>query len=776
MPSQTYPFVDNDYDRQDNPPEVAIGTDSTRFPLLLPKDNVMPGGHTKSAMKLAERLAEANNRGRPDDRQITEADIPDGLLYAFEAADAAPQHNVSNLSAGTIKVLSTDVGELLYADVLLSPFALCHDPMNGRTIFMSRINRHGLLEPTGEDESVHLPLIPVESARSLQDMVAQGYDELGYSGATVKAGKDLYDLVSIGLQGIHEPTLVMPVRYYTPDGNAMWTLVIYDGNRRVAASRRVLREATNLAFSDLHAWDDHLINPDGSAVLRDIDAPAVNALRKKAQLRDFAGGRWAPVSGREDDVDHWIETVAANSIAVRSVVRCRTIPVRLILGVNAATVSPQLEGERSPSMTLVHRVVRRLHIEEAAQKQWSEPVQHLQVSLEALRNSLAKLSTGADFMPMTETELRAVLENRTIDWAGAAESEPMHPLRLAGKVIAEIICDDHDGVSAVTNALRAFGMAGKGKGKREHLSEAAVAIVMLLLGFDQLESSSYNRVATVIDRTFRSRVFYDTDKHPDATKWWELLDRPVSDLVELALVEAKDSGADGDSGAAGDDGVGSYGPATRVLLALAIIAQTASPAVRGSTQRVTGSPFQLTLNGLNGTRGVTKTTPDLVMQRLAQRHPGGIRQLGEIVEASLARRLPKNVIDPEFVSPAYNGGPEDPTTKGLLTEYFLRGESMGWTSEGGPSPVPTPPTNLDQYQRTVDAVVAGITSAWTEAQALVTDDKETSDDGDGDSEPSLAEYFTQIGIPDDPTRDLRKMLFELVDIVVRGQEGARRNQ
>lgn len=774
MPNQTYPFVDNDYDKQDNPPEVAVAADSTRFQMLLPKDNVTPGTHTKSAMKLAERLVEANNRGRLADEQITEADVPGGLLYAFEAADAAPQHNVSSLSAGTIKVLSTDVGELLYADVLLSPFALCHDPMNGRTIFMSRINRHGLLDPSGEDGKVHLPLLPVESAKNLQDMVAQGYDELGFSGSTVKAGKDYYDLVSIGLQGIHEPILAMPVRFYTPDANGMWALVIYDGNRRVAAARRVLKEATNLAFSDLHAWDDHLINPDGSAVLRDLDAVAVNSLRKKAQLRDFAGGRWAPASGRQDDIEHWLETVAATSIAVRSVVRCRTVPVRLVLGVNAATVSSQLDGELSPSMTLVHRIVRRLHIEEAAQKQWSEPVQHLQLALEALRNSLAKLGMGADFMPMTKSELRAVLENRTIDWAGATESDPMHPLRLAAKVVAQIICDDHDGVRAVTDALRAFGMAGRGKGKREHLSEAAVAVGMLLLGFDQLESSSYNRVATVIDRTFRSRVFYDSDKHPGATKWWELLNNSVSGLVELALAEAKDARAGGDSGAAGGDGIGNYGPATRALLAMAIIAQAASPAVRGSTQRVTGSPFQLTLNGLNGTRGVTKTNPDLVMQRLAQRHPGGIRQLGEIVGAATAGRLPKNVIDSEFVSPAYNDGPEDPTTKGLLTEFFLRGEPLGWKSDGRPVSVSTRLTNLDQYQRTVEAVVAGVTSAWTESQALIADDKETGDGDDG--EPSLADYFTQIGIPDDPTRDLRKMLFELVDIVVRGQEGARRNQ
>jgi len=113
------------------------------LPAVVAKDNVTPGAHTKSAIKLAERFVEANNRGRPAHEHITEADVPEGLLSAFEAADAAPQQNVSNLSAGTIKVLSTDIGELLYADVMLSPFSLCHDPMNGRTIFMSRINRHG---------------------------------------------------------------------------------------------------------------------------------------------------------------------------------------------------------------------------------------------------------------------------------------------------------------------------------------------------------------------------------------------------------------------------------------------------------------------------------------------------------------------------------------------------------------------------------------------------------------------------------------------------------
>jgi len=770
MANQTYPFVDSDYDRSDNPPEVAIA-DSTRFQLLLPKDNVSPGAHTKSAQKLAERLVEVSNVGRPADQHITEAEVPDGLLYAFEAADAAAQHNVSNLSAGTIKTLSTDVGELQYVDVLLSPFALCHDPMNGRTIFTSRINRHGTLEPSGEDPTVHLPILKVGSAKSLQDMVSQGYDELGYSGPTVKAGKDYNDLVSIGLQGIHEPILAMPVRYYTPSGESMWTLVIYDGNRRVAAARRVLREATNLAYADLNAWDDHLINADGSATLRDMDAIAVNALRKKALLRDFAGGRWAPVSGREDDRQYWLDNVAANSIAVRSVVRCRTIPVRLVLGVNAPTLSTQLGAEPSPSMTLVHRIVRRLHIEEAAQKQWSEPVQHLQVALEALRNALAKLESGADLMPMNEAELKAVLDNRTQDWAGVLENDSMHPLRLAAKVIAEIVCDDHDGAGAATNALRAFGMAGRGKNKREHLSEAAESIVMLLLGFDQVESGSYNRVSAVIDRTFRSRVFYETTRHPGPTKWWELLNLPIDELVELALPEADITSGREDSEPA-DDGLGNFGPATRALLAMAIIAQSASPVVRGSTGRVTGSVFQLTMNGLNGTRGVTKTTPDLVMQRLAQRHPGGIQQLGEIIDAALNGRLPRNVIDPDCVSAQFNGGPEDPSTKSLLTESFLRGEALGWTSEGGPTTISAPPTNLNQYAHTIEEIVSGITKAWSESQALLFDDKES---GDKD-EPSLADYFTQIGIPDDPTRDLRKMLFDLIDVVVRGQEGARRNQ
>ena len=112
-----------------------------------------------------------------------------------------------------------------------------------------------------------------------------------------------------------------------------------------------------------------------------------------------------------------------------------------------------------------------------------------------------------------------------------------------------------------------------------------------------------------------------SQRHPDgeADPWWAHLSRPVDELLALADKEYDEivSGADD---APDEKSVGPFGPATRALLFLAIIGQATNPAFRTPAAGEQATPWQLTVNGLGGTRGATLTTPDLVMRQVLARH------------------------------------------------------------------------------------------------------------------------------------------------------------
>ena len=167
------------------------------------------------------------------------------------------------------------------------------------------------------------------------------------------------------------------------------------------------------------------------------------------------------------------------------------------------------------------------------------------------------------------------------------------------------------------------------------------------------------RVRTVIERVSRNRCFQDVSD--EVGVWWELLDLGADELAKRAA----------DRSLQGEGHPHEAGQACRALAFKALLCLSASPAVQSANSRA--SEFSITLNGLDE-RGITKTTPDQVIFRLFE-HEQGVEQLAEVVrcgETIGGPALPKNVIDPEAVVES------DPTTKGYLTEEFLRGPALGW--------------------------------------------------------------------------------------------------
>ena len=272
-------------------------------------------------------------------------------------------------------------------------------------------------------------------------------------------------------------------------------------------------------------------------------------------------------------------------------------------------------------------------------------------------------------MPLTLDEVHSVNNTEVIAWAGAANGTS-HPLRMATKVLATLACDGHDGTPVVKDEMKAFNISvyrNKGGERRASLSTERI---MPMLGYTSTVTSPYKRTRSVIDRTMRSRVFTACTNHPQPeTPWWSLVDLSIDELVARGEAEREAHG-DGD----GDDefSAGSWGPATRALVLMAVIATAASPALADGRNSV--SPFVVTLTGLGNTRGKTAAMPDALMFRLAK-HPDGMEQLGEILRAATASppEVPRNLIDPEATIDG------DPSTKGLLTEVFLRSEALGWT-------------------------------------------------------------------------------------------------
>jgi hypothetical protein len=192
---------------------------------------------------------------------------------------------------------------------------------------------------------------------------------------------------------------------------------------------------------------------------------------------------------------------------------------------------------------------------------------------------------------------------------------------------------------------------------------------------------------------------------------------------------------------------------------LATIGQATNPAFREPLPGEQATPWQLTLNGLGGTRGDTMTTPDLVMRQvLAQHKKDGVKQLAEIVRASLAGDFPKNTLEPDYVDVNDKGQPVE-RTRGTVTERFLRSSFMGWSSKGDAT-TPAPPAG-DPFDRALDALRRAVSSAAANIAPFR--------DGGPGADPLVARRFRKSGLPTAYTGALLPQAHEVVKLLQKGE-------
>jgi hypothetical protein len=738
-----FAFAEEGFDPTEYPDEIRPTFGSDRFPFIVPKTKIDPGTLSKPAMLVRERIAEIAD--------VDPNDVPEELLRAIEATDAWPDENVKNFASGRVRSISTEVGEILFVDFWANPAALTHDPNNGRTIADARAKGLRYLEAVRDDAVTGAPVIQVEDAAEFIAGVEETANALGFMNNITDA-KDLQDINWIGLQGVHEPTLVAPTRIEDSAGNGTWALTQQDGNRRLSMQRRCLRQATELAMHDIEAWDDHLIQPDGTRLLRDWTAKDVENARRKAYFKDAK--YWRPASASADAIDAWLKD---SNVAQRTVIRNSVIPARLVVGYRH--LSGEV-GERSAAMETLHRYIRRTHIKSAAQRDWSPATQAMQVALDAMRRIMVRFdSTMGYTMALSRAELEAVYQNRTVAWEGTEPDDPLHPLRLGAKAIATFVCTDTTAEGDVKFSLIAHSMSTHHTKIRENRAGVAASVAMPILDFT-VDDKDYTRARAAVDRASRNPMFVAVRRHPNGATdpWWKgYLDRPVDELLALADKEFDEGMGVDDS--PDEKSVGTFGPATRALLFLATIGQATNPAFREPLAGEQATPWQLTLNGLGGTRGDTLTTPDLVMRQvLAQHKKDGVKQLAEIVRAALAGDFPKNTLDPDYADVDEKGRPVE-RTRGTVTERFLRSSFMGWSSKAsGAAPAPPPG---DPFDRALDALRMAISSAGANVAPFR--------DGGPGADPLVARRFRESGLPMTYTEALLPQARKVVKLLEQGE-------
>jgi len=740
-----FAFVEEAYDTTEYPDEIAPTYGSDRFPFSVPKSKSGDESLSKSAMLLRERVAEAAHV-EPDE-------VPEGLLRAMEGADAWPDENVRSAASGRVRSISTEAGEILYVDFWANPAALVHDPNNGRTTAAAREKGLPYLEAARDHETIKAPVIHVHDIAELLACCAETADALGFSGSVTDA-KDVHDINWIGLQGVHEPLLVSPTLVEDKEGNQGWILKVDDGNRRLAMLRRCLREATGLSLSEVESWADHFARPDGTNVLCDWTADDVVAARRKATYKDPS--YWRPTSGSQEAVEGWL---ANANVIKRTVIRTSVVLVRLIVGYRNLKDSA---SQRSNSKEVIDRYIRRTHIATAAQREWTDAAQAMQVALDSMRRMQVRSENVRGYtMALSQAELDAVYSNKIRDWAGASADDPLHPMRLAAKAIATFICNDMTADADVKLSLTAHSMSTHHTKIRENRAGVAASVGMPILGLkpDEHRGGDYARARAAVDRASRHPMFVAVKKHPAGVSdpWWGYLNYAVGELEAFADKEF-DQGMDG---APDDKGAGEYGPATRALLFLAIIGMATNPALRTPGAGESASPWQLTINGIGGSRGTTMTTPELVMSNvLARRKKDGVHQLAEVVKACLDSAIPNNTLDPgaeEYDSK----GVLIARTKGTLTEAYLRSDKLGWTRRegaGGPKGAPAPPPPVgDPFDRALASLQESVASAAANAVPF------------RDAESEVGQRFRTSGLPEAYADALNTQLSSVADVLAEGK-------
>jgi hypothetical protein len=331
-------------------------------------------------------------------------------------------------------------------------------------------------------------------------------------------------------------------------------------------------------------------------------------------------------------------------------------------------------------------------------------------------------------------EIAALTDELTPAVRGSAPAaRVLNALDLILATIATVVCRDQPMSPVIGEMLAHHRMANSPKAR----GQLAAAVLGPLLHLPA-EGSDTARAYAALSRTAQHGVVYKLDESRDplnaGLRWVDLIGGDWFDIVDRARAERA-------AGAVTASGDRIFGPAQVLLALAAAISMEVSPAVVFSDQGP--SPYQLTLSGLGGQRGVYKGDPLAVLLALTVSE-AGITQLWELVVAAIAdeRARPARSIrwDPEAQTSRMYGP--------FLTEVDVRdapwghgtprGRGQGGAGGDGGQPTTTRP-GAAAFVASIFATIAGDLEAHA-AQLVPIVDRDNRSAVDPELDPDVDDF------------------------------------
>jgi hypothetical protein len=619
-------------------------------------------------------------------------------------------------SVANPEVLPTDHGDLVVLDYLALTPMLSRDLDNPRPFLRlgTRTNGHGYSYTPpllGEYDQNGFRSLEVASAEHFAELHRAHRDALGFDGQ-VRDHRDRLDLERGARLGILKPATVAPVRMVDRrTGNVALQLGLVDANRRLTLverifdtvmptlrfgmfARRHMFDGDTLVFRRFTADDAHDARETLAEAFADLDAPGDTGDAEADRMR----------------VRQWANRIDENDPFNAAILRTRVMRCRVAIGLDPASAL----AARNPMTVAISAYRDQLHLPDLSDVPWDRRATEAMVAHDLLRQSreIASVVPQVVHGPNGSTWQDAVLFNPTdIGWhvpgiasthrpdtaaraLGTTESDvPMcldgiaalsddlppavpatggelrqpNALDLILATIATVVCRDQPAAAVISEMLAHHRMANSPKAR----GQLAAAVLGPLLRLPA-EGSDTARAYAALSRTAQHGLVYKLGEGRDPLgedlRWVDLLGRSWFEIVERARAERAAGGV-----TSGGDRV--FGPAQVLLALAAAISMEVSPAVVFS-DRGGPSPYQLTISGLGGQRGVYKGDPLAVLLALTVSE-SGISQLWELVVAAIADEQPRAARSIRWDADAADGRMFGP----FLTEVDVRDAPWG---HGGP--------------------------------------------------------------------------------------------
>ena len=577
-------------------------------------------------------------------------------------------------SVANPEVLPTDHGDLVVLDYLALTPMLARDLDNPRPFLRlgTRTNGHGYSYTSpilDEYDQTGFRTLEVASAEHFVDLHRAHRDALGFTGQ-VRDHRDRLDLERGARLGILKPATAAPVRIVDRrSGNVVLQLGLVDANRRLTLverifdavmpalrlgsfSRRYLFDGDNLTFRRFTGEDAHDARETLADAFADLDAPGDTGDPDSDRLR----------------IRQWANRIDENDPVNAAILRTRVMRCRVAIGLDSASAL----APRNPMTVAIGAYRDQLHLPDLSDVGWDNRATEAMVAHDLLRQSreiasvvpptvvdsngvawqdavlfhpteirwhvpgivsthrpaiaAQALDVREDQVPLCLDDIAALSDVLPPAVRGTASpTRNLNALDLILASIATVVCRDQPMTPVTSEVLAHHRMKSSPKAR----GQLAAAVLGPLLRLPA-EGSDTARAYAALSRTAQHGLVYKLSESRDPMgedlRWVDLIGRDWFDIVHRARAERVAGGV-----TSGGNRV--FGPAQILLALAAAISMEVSPAVVFSDRGP--SPYQLTLSGLGGQRGVYKGDPLAVLLALTVTE-AGLTQLWELVVAAIA--------------------------------------------------------------------------------------------------------------------------------------------